>query len=88
MLTPYSKPALPSLGTFWLPVPPEILVSFLKSIGKVVNGCVLRRNEGVEGSATFFDITLDHDTHDSLFAIGNLFGQDGGHLWLVSMVFE
>ena len=72
ILTPYLRPALPSAGTFWLPS-----VSQYKQLYIDDNPCQ---------RLTLVDVTLNHNTHNSILAGRNLLSKHSSDLRLVLVV--
>ena len=70
METPYCRPSLPSLGTFWLPTK---CISIWNAV-----------QQGAKH--TLVDVAFDHDTHNTCLTSGNLLRQDVCNLRLVLVV--
>lgn len=73
ILTPYLRPALPSAGTFWLPN-----TSQYKRLSIDIKICK---------RLTLVDVTLNHNTHNSILTGSELLSKHSSDLRLVLVVF-
>lgn len=72
ILTPYLRPALPSAGTFWLPSASQYKqLPIYSKISKRL---------------TLVDVTLNHNTHNSILTGSNLLSKHSSDLRLVLVV--